>query len=144
MRFEGNPLTTDMQRFQDWRDLIEAHRDRSIGGVTYGWLDAALRSIALTRRPNFLSRIDVPCLIITAGGERIVDNAAAHEAVGYLRRGQLIEVASALHDLFLAADPERTTLMSALKAFLDRFSRAAARQSPAKAPVDEGALLLSP
>ena len=122
IRFENNPLTTDAERFEDWCRLIQTHEEHSIAGVTYGWLDAALRSIAITRRPSFLRRIETPCLIVTAGRERIVDNRAARDAAGHLRSAQLVDIPEALHDLFLAADPERTLLMRTLRTFLERFS----------------------
>ena len=120
--FENNLLTTDPERFRQWRELLVRHPEYAIGGVTFGWLDAALRSIASVRRQAFLARIDVPCLVITAGNERIVDNHAAEQAAAWLPRGEHWRIEGALHDLFLAAEPERQQLMARLRAFFDRFS----------------------
>jgi lysophospholipase len=121
LRFENNPLTTDSARFEDWRRLIETHEQHSIAGVTYGWLDAALRSIALTRHPTFLCRITTPCLIVTAERERIVDNRAALDAARHLPSAEVMAIPEALHDLFLAAERERTQLMRTLHGFFGRF-----------------------
>ena len=98
-RFEGNRLTSCPERFAAWRELTTAHSELTIGGVTWGWLDAALRSIDLTRRPELLARVRAPTLLLLAEGEGVVSNAAIEEFATRLPRAELFRLPDALHDL---------------------------------------------
>ena len=74
--FARNRLTSSPERYAELRRRVAATPELALGGVTYGWLAAALRSIALTRRPGYLEAIATPILVCQAGAERIVSNRA--------------------------------------------------------------------
>lgn len=115
LRFAGNRITTDEASFERWRALLAAHPDLRLGGVTYGWLDAALRSIARIRRPGYLKAIDAPVLIAMAGEERIVRNEAIRAAARRLPHCELVAFEAARHDLFQEAAPIRAALLAAIR-----------------------------
>ena len=72
-----NRLTSCAERISTiLRQHVAATPELALGGVTYGWLGAALRSIALTRRPGYLEAITTPILVCQAGRERIVSAIA--------------------------------------------------------------------
>jgi len=118
LRFAGNRITTDEASFERWRALLAAHPDLRLGGVTYGWLDAALRSIARIRRPGYLEAIAVPVLIAIAGEERIVRNEAIRAAARRLPKCDVVEFETARHDLFQEAAPTRAALLAAIRRVL--------------------------
>lgn len=130
-RFETNPLTTCPERYRRWRALLERHPDHGIGGVTFGWLDAALRSIAITRAPGYLEAITVPVLVCQAAEETIVCNRAQAELAARLPRGELAVFAGARHDLLWEQAATRAALLERIVGF---FSRATAGEARARAP----------
>jgi lysophospholipase len=122
-RFPGNPITGDRERFMAWQALLAEHTELRLGGVTFGWLDAALRSIELTRSPAFLRRIDTPLLIAKAGAERIVSNGAIDEFVRHLPDARVLVYPDAAHDLFWEGPAIREPLMREIRRFLARVMR---------------------
>ena len=74
--FARNRLTSCPEHYAGLQRQLAATPELALGGVTYGWLGAALRSIALTRRPGYLEAIPTPILVCQAGRERIVCNRA--------------------------------------------------------------------
>ena len=84
----------------------------ALGGVTYGWLGAALRSIALMRRPGYLESIRTPILVCQAGLERIVSNRAQIEFVRRLPQARLAVFAEARHELLYECEPVRAQLFA--------------------------------
>jgi lysophospholipase len=129
--FEGNRLTSCPERFAAWRQLLERHPEKVIGGVTFGWLDASLRSIQQTRRPGYLEAVDTPLLVCRAGQERIVCNRAVQEFVARLPRASLIDVEEARHDLFWERTDTRLRVIDRISGFFRDSARAAKQRSQA-------------
>jgi lysophospholipase len=125
-RFEGNPLTGCPDRFGAFRDLLVARPELALGGVTYGWLAAALRSIALTRRRGYVEGIATPVLVCQSALERIVCNRTQSELVRRLPRGRLVTFADARHEVLMERPPVRERFFAAFEAFLAEVSQAPA------------------
>ncbi|HEX6011752.1 MAG TPA: alpha/beta hydrolase [Geminicoccaceae bacterium] len=120
---EANRLTSCDIRLEDLRRRLAATPELALGGVTYGWLGAALRSIALARRPGFLESIATPVLVCQAGIERIVSNRAQVEVARRLPRGRLVVFPEARHELLRERDPIR-------RRFFQTFAEFAADVTP--------------
>ena len=58
------------------RAQIRANPDLALGSPTYGWLDFAMRATAFLSNPERLRGVTVPVDIVSAGEDRLVDNAA--------------------------------------------------------------------
>lgn len=56
VKFDGNPLTGDRNRFEAIHAAIAATPGVEMGGPTFGWLDAALRSIGKLHRLSITPR----------------------------------------------------------------------------------------
>ncbi|HYC05316.1 MAG TPA: alpha/beta hydrolase [Azospirillaceae bacterium] len=116
-RFEGNVLTSDPRRF---RVYIEAYRNNPcliLGGATFGWLDAAYRSIrALWRAP--LERVDIPVLILSAGGDRVVRSALHARLARRLPDAVHKTYPPAEHELMMERDEIRDRVWADVDAFL--------------------------
>jgi lysophospholipase len=74
--FEGNALTHDRARFERMAGLVAADRRLALGAPTWGWIDFALRASAYLARPGVLHTVTVPVVILSAGEDQLVDNAA--------------------------------------------------------------------
>jgi lysophospholipase len=129
--FANNPLTSCPDSYEAWLELLRRHPDHMLGGVTFGWLAAALRSIAVTRRRGYLETIRVPMLILSAEAERIVCNRAQASFARRLPRAILEKIPAARHDLLWELAATRSRLMSRLGAFLAEQLRPAEPPAPA-------------
>ncbi|UUX50554.1 alpha/beta hydrolase [Nisaea acidiphila] len=116
--FEGNPLTGDPVRFARIHAQIDANPDLALGGPSYQWFYSALRSIRLVNRKAYLSRITVPVLILSAGDEMVVSNAAQHEIASMLPDCRLVSFEGARHELLLERDELREKVWGEVDAFL--------------------------
>ena len=117
-RFARNRLTSSPERHAVLRSHVAATPELALGGVTYGWLGAALRSLQLTRRPGYLEAIPTPILVCQAGAERIVSNRAQVLTVRRLPRARLIVFPGGRHELLMERDEIRDPVLAAIRAFL--------------------------
>lgn len=116
-RFEGNVLTGDPVRYRVRNDYFEAYPDLRVGGVTFGWLEAAFRTVALMSRADYFGHIRTPILIGQAGLEALVDNSAMTLAVERLPNARLLTFPDARHELFMEQDAIRQPLLQAVDGF---------------------------
>ena len=115
--FEGNPLTSCARRFA--ADLAWFDRPGlAVGGATWGWLRAAAASVAAMRHPGFAGRVTTPVLLVLAGADALVDNAAARRLAARLPDAKLVEIAGARHELLREHDSHQALLWQAFDAFV--------------------------
>jgi lysophospholipase len=119
--FERNNVTSCPVQFEDLRRRLAATPELALGGVTYGWLTASLRSIALIRRPGFVEAIATPVLVCQAGHERVVCNRSIAAITRRLPHGRLLVFPEARHELLQERDPIRRRLLDAFTAFADEI-----------------------
>lgn len=117
-RFEGNPTTSCPEGFAEWWEVLRRHPERRVGGVTWGWLEAALRSIEASRAPGLLESVATPLLVLRAGDERIVCNRAIRRFVERLPAATLVDFPGARHDLLWERPEVRARVLDALVGFL--------------------------
>jgi lysophospholipase len=110
------------QRDFDLTRFVFATNKLTLGGVTFGWLGAALRSLAAVRRPGYLEAIETPILVCQAGIERIVSNRAQEEVVRRLPHGRLLRFPEAKHELLLERPEIRQQVMRAFFDFAGEFT----------------------
>jgi len=110
-QFDGNPLTGCAPRYEDYTRLMVDDPELALGGVTYGWVHASLRSMARAWKPDFLARVRTPVTVLQAGRERIVSNRAQSLLTSRLRHGQLVRLEDARHDLLLERDEIRMAIL---------------------------------
>ena len=117
--FENNRLTSCPDRHAADTALVQANPELALGGVTWGWLQAAMASIALLRLPDIQRQIDMPVLVAMAGDDTIVDNRAIRAFAMALPRGKLVHIRGARHELLRERDEFRHPLWSAIDTFLE-------------------------
>ena len=115
--FEGNPLTTCARRFA--ADLAwHGHRGLVVGGATWGWLRAAAQSVLHVRRAGFAREVTTPVLMVLAGADALVDNAAARRMAARLPDALVVEFEGARHELLREHDAYQARLWAAFDAFV--------------------------
>ncbi|HYD31040.1 MAG TPA: alpha/beta hydrolase [Azospirillaceae bacterium] len=118
-RFEGNVLTGDSHRFRIHHDGFATNPELALGGVTYGWLNAAYRAMARLFAPGVPESIAVPVLLLSAPADQVVD-ARAHRAIARrLPRAVLCEYPEARHELMMETDAVRDRVWADIDGFLD-------------------------
>jgi lysophospholipase len=121
MTFEDNLVTSDRARFA--RAQAELAKDPSIrlAGPSWGWLEAAYRSMARVNSPGYAEAISTPTLIIGAGKDRIVDTRAEQDFARRLPKGTYLEFADAGHEIMMENDAIRARFWSAFDEFVGKY-----------------------
>jgi len=120
-RFPGNPLSQDEQRFGIMERYFTSQPDMTVGGVTWGWLLAALRSMHQLQRPSALKRIGCPVLAITGGRDGVTPPHELAHYLKYVPRAENIVIPGALHDIMNELDLYRLEAWRQIDDFLGRI-----------------------
>jgi lysophospholipase len=111
-------LTSCAERYADELWWLQQRPGFSLGSPTWGWLNAAFRSVAKLT-PAKLEAIDLPVLMLGTERDRLVSPAAIRWAAGLLPKAELIMYRTAAHELLREADPVRLDALARIDAFLD-------------------------
>ncbi len=126
-------LTSDPERYSDEGWWVGQNPALALGSVTYGWLDAAFRSLATLFSPPpglrgtgegaasqpLLQRITTPMLILIPATDGLVDNDVTRRAQSLMPYARLEEVACGGHELLREASDIRAQVLARLLAFLE-------------------------
>ncbi len=110
--FQTSVLTHDEARWNLTRRQFEAFPDLVLGGVTWGWIDFAVR---LTRRVANSRRIDnlpIPLVIIGGTEEKLVRNPDAESVARRAPKGRFVMVEGAYHEILMETDSCRAVFWS--------------------------------
>nr|WP_243415046.1 alpha/beta hydrolase [Altererythrobacter segetis] len=114
-------LTHDATRYADelwWR---QKRPELAMGPGSWGWVGAALASMAALYRPGALEAVDVPVLLLSVSGDALVSAPAIARAAARLPRSeQVVFGAEAYHEVLREADPVRERALAAIDEFLAR------------------------
>ena len=116
--FVGNLLTSDPVRYARNAAILEAEPALALGRPTVAWVDAAFRTMRMLREPSYPSHIRQPILIIAAGSDAIVSNAAIEDFATLLRAGSHLVVVGAQHEVLMEQDRLRAQFWAAFDAFV--------------------------
>ena len=97
--FAGNPLTHDPDRFPIIERYFTAYPDLLVGGVTWDWMHAAMKSMYSTQRRFRLESIKVPILAIVGNEDRVTP---PDEIIRFLRaipQAETILIPGCRHDV---------------------------------------------
>ena len=116
--FDGNELTSDPDRFHRNHLIVQAAPQLALGSATYGWLRAALRSIARETEPDYPRRVEVPLLIFAAGQDTIVSTTAIEAFAQKLKVGTHVLIPEARHEILQETDGVRQRFWTAFDAYM--------------------------
>jgi lysophospholipase len=114
--FASQLVTSDPQRFERTQMLLREHPDLRLAGATWGWLAAAMRSMAWLR--TRAETITTPLLVIGAGNDRICLTPAARAFAQRLPNGEYVEIADAGHEVLMERNMYRAQFWAAFDAFV--------------------------
>tara|TARA_B100001939_G_scaffold347049_2_gene367485 strand:- start:10456 stop:11409 length:954 start_codon:yes stop_codon:yes gene_type:complete len=112
-------LTHDARRYDEERRILERCPDLYSGGATFGWLDAALKSLETVWQPGYVESIQTPLLALLAQQEKLVDNKAARRLLSRLPNAEIHIVKGAYHEIYRETAPLRQVMWDHLRQFLD-------------------------
>lgn len=121
LTFEQNLVTSDRARYARNTAYVEQQNDIRLAGPTWGWLEAAYRSMEREMSRGFPEAIQTPVLIVGAGRDRIVDTSAAREFASRLPKGEYLEIEDAEHEILMESDAIRARFWKEFDAFVARF-----------------------
>lgn len=113
-------LTHDDDRFED-EDYFITNKDKrlAVGGATYKWLWEAMKSTDKLNAAGFPEQIKTPVLILQAGEDTIVDNAAQSAFARRMPHGKLVSIDGAMHEILKEKDEHRAKIWQAIGEFMD-------------------------
>jgi lysophospholipase len=121
LSFEDNIVTSDRARFARNQSYLAAKNDIRLAGPTWGWLEAAYRSMGRTMSKGYPDAITTPLLVIAAGRDRVVDTSAAREFASRLPNGRYLEISEAEHEILMETDTIRRQFWDAFDAFAAKY-----------------------
>lgn len=124
-KFESNALTSDPERWQRTKSLLELVPELGIGSPTVGWLRSALRSCRLIGASDFPARINVPLLMFAAGSDTVVSTRAIEDFAVRAKVTSCILMPGSRHEILQEADAVRTRFWAAFDAYLGVESKVA-------------------
>lgn len=123
--FEGNPLTSDRERFLRAQAVVQAAPQLAVGSPTVGWMRAAFRSMAMLQAPDTPREILLPTLFVSAGDDKVVSSTAVEEFALKTKLGSAVLVAGSRHEILQETDDTRARFWSSFDAYLAEAAVAA-------------------
>lgn len=113
--FGDNELTHSEPRYRAFRQLYNDNPELQLGGVSYGWLNAAFEAMhTLTHHP-----LAVPVMIASAGADTIVDSKAHQDIKAVWPKVQVNVISGAKHELLNENDEYRVPTLALFYRFCD-------------------------
>ncbi len=117
-RFFSNRVTRDPERFRRACRLVRDDPRLAVGGMTIGWLNAAMASMAVLMEPSYARGVEVPVLLVCAGQDQRVDNRACHAFAAMAPDVTLVTISDAEHEILMERDAIRERFWESFTAFL--------------------------
>lgn len=117
-KFEGNPLTSDHERWSRNWSIVKVAPELAIGSPTVSWVRAAYRSCAKLQHLSFPARIQVPILLFAAGNDTIVSTEAIEDFGVGLKVGTHILLPGSQHEILQENDSVRQRFWAAFDSYL--------------------------
>ena len=113
-----NFFTSDRRRFAVFHDAFRSRPELRVGGVSFGWIRAALRASDYLQHEAPLERVTTPVLILSAPGDLIVRSTAHRLVAARLGNATLKSYADAKHELLMECDAIRDRIWADIDDFL--------------------------
>ena len=123
--FQGNVLTSDLERYMRTRAVLEEAPHLGLGDPTIAWLRAALRSMAYLQSPDTPGSMRVPMLFVVAGEDKIVSATAVEDFAVRTKLGTRVLLASSRHEILQENDDIRARFWAAFDAYMTSAAEAA-------------------
>jgi lysophospholipase len=119
-RFRGNVLSQDPLRFAVMEKYFNAQPEMMVGGVSWSWLYAALKSIVAAQKPGYLDRIETPTLVLVGSKDIVTPPSAFRRLFKSLSQIEDHTILGAKHDLMNELEFYRRQAWERIDRFLAR------------------------
>jgi lysophospholipase len=116
--FDGNCLTSDLERWTRTKAILDLTPALGLGSPTVGWLRAALRCSRRLSHPDYPARINVPLLMFAAGNDTVVSSRAVEDFAVGAKVASCILMPGSRHEILQENDSIRTRFWAAFDAYL--------------------------
>jgi lysophospholipase len=118
MSFDDQLVTSDPARFKRTQEILAKTPEIRLSGPTWGWLDAAYRSMRAMHRPGYAEAIATPTLFVLAGRDRICLTPDAQRFASRMPNAKAIDIEDAEHEILMENDSIRARFWKAFDDFV--------------------------
>ena len=118
LSFKDQVVTSDRMRFQRTQDLLARTPSVRLLGPTWGWLEAAYRSMRAMQVRGYAESIATPTLFFGAGKDRICLTEPARAFAARMPNGKFIDLEDAEHEILMENDSIRARFWQGFDAFI--------------------------
>ncbi|MFP3945110.1 MAG: alpha/beta fold hydrolase, partial [Alphaproteobacteria bacterium] len=115
--FAENEVTRDEARYARTQEILRAEPRLLLNGITWGWLEAALRSQDEIHGPHFMPTIRAPILVVSAEKEALVSSRDHVRLAAVWPNVRRILIEDAWHEVLMERDPIRARFWAEFDAF---------------------------
>lgn len=115
-------LTSCEERYSDELWWLQQQPDFALGAPSWGWLNAAYRSMA-SLTAEAIGSVDLPVLLVATEQDRLVSADAIRRAAELLPRSELLMFPDAAHEILRERDAIRLQALARIEAFLESHAR---------------------
>ncbi|MCE9520930.1 MAG: hypothetical protein K8S25_00695, partial [Alphaproteobacteria bacterium] len=115
--FETNGVTSDKNRFERCMACLAAEPKLALGAPTFGWLEAAFRSMELVASEEFAHGIETPVLLVGAALDQLVHPGADLLLIKRIKRGMYVMLQSE-HEIMMERDEIRRAFWACFDPFV--------------------------
>jgi lysophospholipase len=116
--FLGNRATSDPVRYERTASIFRSAPDLAVGSATLAWVRAAFEVMERVADPAYAGQIRQPLLVLAAGKDEVVSNAAIERFATRLRAGAHLVVSGSRHEILMERDVFREQFWAAFDAFV--------------------------
>lgn len=121
--FAGNPLTHDPERFAIIEKYFAAYPDLVVGGVTWDWMQAAIKSMYGAQRRMRLESIAAPILAIIGNEDRVTPPDEIIRYLKVLPQAETVLIPGSRHDVMNETSACRDEAWRQVDGFLRKVYR---------------------
>ncbi|QCK84429.1 alpha/beta hydrolase [Phreatobacter aquaticus] len=116
--FEGNPVTSDEQRYRQAASYSDIDPRLGLGAPTISWLREALKVTGRFAAPFYAEDIRQPMLIIASAKDGLVSTPKVEAFGRRLKGGHTVVIPDARHEVMMERDALRAEFWGAFDAFV--------------------------
>jgi lysophospholipase len=115
--FPGNPFTSDRGRFARDAAILELRPGLGVGGPSFSWLRAAMKSMDELQALRGADALRAPVLIVAAGRDTVVLTEATRQFARRVPTVSFVAIEEARHEIVCETDSVRAQFLAAFDAF---------------------------
>ncbi len=118
-KLKKNILSHDFKKLSIQANEIEKNPDLALGGATWGWLNAAYKSIDILLQKNYGSNIKTPVLIVNAQKDKLVSKTSQEKIYNRLPTCSYVSIKNSFHEIMFEKKDIRDTFWKHFDRFID-------------------------